>query len=835
MASRSSSRWLHVLCLVILQNSRISAEEPAPNNGTHWDNFTTGSEQVYVTNEGTNETLSTTLETIRVNVTSELDLFNITNSETSRSPDITLETSWSNFTARPDQVFITSKETPDITLEISPSNVTFISQDTSGTPNSTFESYLNNSPTGPDLSHISEETTTVPNTSIQSDPEHVTSESHLTNVVEETTRSPNTSLQSELEHVTSESHLTVIEETTRSPNTSLQSELEHVTSESHLTVIEETSGIPNTSIQSEPEHVTSESHLTVIEETSGIPNTSIQSEPEHVTSESHQTNVIEETSGIPNTSLPSEPESVTSESHLTYGSDLGYITKETSTTLNNTPENYPSNVTSGPHWTHITPYTSGTSTSTLEAFPNNATRPDVSYTSEETSRTPNNILDSFSNITSGSDLTYIRTTNSTLEQLQSNVTTDPGLVYLIEETTGTSTTSQETGKTSYPDVINPLEPIDSVTATPATWTPNSTLPTGGTPFISTLHCFQDADCPPFTACTEQGTLHVCQCHLGHFFHQDLGCVAARTFPARIPISMLYWDGILVNTSVRGIVGDEIRHMEAAQYHLGVHRVRMLFQDILDHVPGYVSTSVTDVQLDDGHVTIVHFFSTLYPVTEEDVCRALTVSPLLLADPHDGCLSPLTSDNYQGLSLCDFEVCDASSSDCLSVGGLVTCECRQGYYKVGPTDRSCTACGSGYQRTASGCDRCPIGFGGFNCDESYLLAVIVESCVGCGLVVSLITLLVFYFRRKKPQKPMFMDSIVLGIPATQPSIRLPRAQFSWRREWEWNEPPQKVLTDIHQEAASPDGAAIHMKTFGDPARFSAPSSYHGRHNLSFISD
>ncbi|XP_073438305.1 uncharacterized protein [Dendrobates tinctorius] len=824
MAYRSSSWCLHVWCLVILQHTWITSSQLAPTNETLWDNFTTGSGHIYATGEATIETL------------------HVTKNKTSRTSNATQETSWSHFTTRPDQVFITSKETPDSSLEMFPSNVTSglhvtdMSQDTSGKPNSTLESLLNNTPTGADQSYISQEITRSPNITLQSHLENVTSGPQLTYMIEKTSGIPNSTLEKYPNNATTGADMSYItEEASRAPNITLENYPSNVTTGPHLTYItDETSRAPNSSPENYPSNVTTGLHLTYItEETARAPNSFPENYPSNITPGPHSTSTTQYTSGTSTSTLEPYPNNATARPNMSY------VSEETSRTPSVTTDKYPSNVTSGSHLTYVTEETFRTSNTILMSYPNNGTTAgDLNFTNEETSRTTNNIQESFSNVTSGSDLTSlmggtVRTPNSTLE---SNVTTDPGLVYLSETTTGTLNTSLEMNRTSYPDIINPLYAIDTITEAPATWTPITSVQTGGTFLISTVHCFQDADCPPFTMCSLQGALHICQCHLGYFFHQYLGCVAARTFPARIPISALYWDEISVNTSVGGDIGDEIRHMEAAQYDRGVQTVRILFQDVLGHIPGYVSTSITDVQLDEGHVTIVHSFSTLYPVTEEDVWRALTVSPLFCDDPHDGCVSAaLTRDNYQGLSLCDFDVCDFSSSDCHFHGGLVTCECRQGYYKFSPTDRSCRDCGSGYRRTERGCERCPIGFGGFNCDESYLLAVIVESCVGCGLLASLITLLVFYFRRKKPQKPVFMDSIVLGVPTNQPSIRLPRAQFSWRREWEWNEPPEKVLTDIDQEADSPDRPAIHMKTFGDPARFSTPSSHHGRHNLSFISD
>ncbi|CAJ0965568.1 unnamed protein product [Ranitomeya imitator] len=705
--------------LAVMSGLQMAASVPLSK--THWDNFTTGLGQVYITGDATIETL------------------NVTNNETS-----------SNFTIRPEQDFITSDETPDTSLEMFPSNVTAglhvtnISQDTNGRPNSTPESLLNNTPTEADLSYINQETIRSPNITLQSHPENVTSGPHLTYMIEETSEIPNSTLETFPNNVTTGANVSYItEETSRAPNSSPENYSSNVTTGPDLAYItEEASRAPNTSPENYPSNVTTGPDLTYItEETSRALNSSPENYPSNVTTGPHLAYITVETSRALNISPENYP--------------------KTSRAPNSSPENYSSNVTTGPHSTSTTQYTSGTSTSTLEPYPNNATtRPNMSYISEETSITPstttekyqsnvtsgshltyiteetsrtsnttlfvpnngttagdliytneepsrtiNNVHEFFFNVTSGSDLTSlmvvtVRTLNNTLEQLQSNVTTDPGLVYLREKTTGTPNTSLEMDRTSYPDIINSLDLIDTITDAPTTWTSITSVQTGGTFFISAVHCFQDADCPPYSMCSLQGALHICQCHLGYFFHQDLGCVAARTFPARIPISVLSWD----ETSGGGDIGDEIRHMEAAQYDLGVHRVRMLFQDVFDHIPGYVSTSITDVQLDEGHVTIVHSFSTLYPVTEEDVWRALTVSPIFCDDPHGGCASALTRDNYQGLSLCDFDVCDFSSSDCHVHGGLVTCECRRGYYKFSPTDRSCRECGSGYRRTESGCER-----------------------------------------------------------------------------------------------------------------------------------
>ncbi|XP_072010546.1 uncharacterized protein [Engystomops pustulosus] len=705
-------------------------------------------------------------------------------------------------TAEPYLSYTTSKETPKTTLQIDPSNVT----------------------TGPDL--IFEDTFRTQDSTLETSGYNVTTGQGPS--YEEASRTPNITPGPYSSNITRVSEIYTTEESSGILNTTADPYSE----EAQTYTTEETSRAFNTTTDQYSSIITMDEDLIyTTEERSEMPNTTADPFSSIVTTREAQTYTTDETSKTFNTTADPFSSIVTTEEEQTY------TTEETSRTFNTTAEPLSSIVTTEEDQTYTTDETSRTFNTTAEPLSSIVTtEEDQTYSTEETSRVLNTSVDYLSNVTTLSPLAYVAdesgtTSSPSPDVFHSNISTGPGPAYIIEETTRPHYTTPEGNGTSYPDVTMSSDVMYTPEEVQTPRTPNTTLQTDGAPYISAQYCVQNTDCPPLTTCIKQGGLHMCQCHLGLYFHFDLGCVTARTFPARIPVSLLYWDEISGNTTKR----DEVRHMEHAEYQWSVHRVRHLFGNVLGHIPGYLSTAVINVQLEDGHVTIVHSFSSLSPVAEEDVWGVLAVSPLFCAAPYPGCASLVTNDNYQRLSLCDFDICDSSSSECHSHGGLVTCECRRGYYKYSPMDRACRACNSGYKWTEHGCERCPIGFGGFNCEESYLVVVIVESCVGCVLVASLITLLVFYFRRKAPQKPPFLDSIVLGVPTDQASLRLPRAQFSWRREWEWNEPPGKVLTDVHQEAVTLDEPVIPMKTFGAPARFSAPNSYHGRHNLSFISD
>ncbi|XP_053322565.1 protein HEG homolog 1-like [Spea bombifrons] len=261
-------------------------------------------------------------------------------------------------------------------------------------------------------------------------------------------------------------------------------------------------------------------------------------------------------------------------------------------------------------------------------------------------------------------------------------------------------------------------------------------------------------------------------------------------------------------------------------------MRDLFQVALRGADGYLSTAVTAVDPAGGHAVLLHYFSTLSPVTAQDLENELIHSSLLCSN--SSCV--FSTDSYHSMSLCDLEMCDPSSTVCLWRDGLVSCDCREGYYQFHAGDRSCTACPSGFRWKDDRCLRCPFGFSGFSCEEPFLLTVVIESCVSCVLLVLFFTLLHSYIRRKKPTKPSLMDSVIRGAPSDEHIIRLPRAQFSWRNNWEWEEPPVSQMASTRPDKDPVlEFPEIRLKTFGDSPRAVVSSPQRGSHNLAFISD
>ncbi|XP_047215606.1 protein HEG isoform X2 [Girardinichthys multiradiatus] len=97
--------------------------------------------------------------------------------------------------------------------------------------------------------------------------------------------------------------------------------------------------------------------------------------------------------------------------------------------------------------------------------------------------------------------------------------------------------------------------------------------------------------------------------------------------------------------------------------------------------------------------------------------------------------------------------------------------------------SCKACPSGQQAVGNTCRTCPFGYGGFNCNDSSLLAVVVISCVLGGVLLILVLALLVYccWRRCSRTKPNsntspYSENLNKSWPITITPI--PRANTNW---------------------------------------------------------
>ncbi|KAM9462596.1 mucin-13b [Clarias gariepinus] len=114
---------------------------------------------------------------------------------------------------------------------------------------------------------------------------------------------------------------------------------------------------------------------------------------------------------------------------------------------------------------------------------------------------------------------------------------------------------------------------------------------------------------------------------------------------------------------------------------------------------------------------------------------------------------LTGAQSKVKDVCAIDYCDAQSTKCSPQNGLATCSCVDGYIQLTATQQACIPCPSGEQAVDSKtCKPCGFGYSGFNCQESYLLILVVVACVlGALLLGTLIGLAVMFSRSKKTSK------------------------------------------------------------------------------------
>eukprot|EP00062_Callorhinchus_milii_P015956 gi/632967049/ref/XP_007899757.1/ PREDICTED: mucin-13 [Callorhinchus milii] len=361
---------------------------------------------------------------------------------------------------------------------------------------------------------------------------------------------------------------------------------------------------------------------------------------------------------------------------------------------------------------------------------------------------------------------------------------------------------------------NTSEVVTPRPETSASVSPGKVSQSSSTTLQPADHCAKTT-CPPYSKCQNLYLSFTCICPPGLAFSLNDSCLPARIFPGTLHLKNKKFS-------------EAMKQKNSKEFHSLANKIQNLMKNIFADEPNYLKSIVRKLEKGSVEVHLDTLFGLASKVTEDSIHRKINNFIKNCTD-----CGPLSiGDTYSGESICHRNYCDINTTKCKNKDGLVSCDCLPGYYKFTPSDRSCKACTSGFKLVNGICVKCPFGYRGFNCNESFLLAVVVISCVlGCLLLLFILIAACLWCKKSTSNSSCGSQDYVMWPKADVPKI--PRVTMNWEsHQLEMQENGStNSLTDSGRTAEKTEG----LKTF----KGKQPSRYtylcQGQENPYYISD
>ncbi|XP_019739154.1 mucin-13-like [Hippocampus comes] len=331
-------------------------------------------------------------------------------------------------------------------------------------------------------------------------------------------------------------------------------------------------------------------------------------------------------------------------------------------------------------------------------------------------------------------------TNPTASEPGNPATPEPAI-----PTDPAQSTTPESAQSTTPESAIPTDPAQSTTPEPSaiptdpaqSTTPGTTpLPTDN-PDICARH-----PCPARSTCEARANqTRVCLCMAGDYYDEDSRrCETAKVFPGQLQVPGLAFE-------------KDMRNKTSPAFQRAAEQISDQIGVLFNESSGYLRSIVLELKpFENGKgragagvgASVEMVFQTSARVKTQDVVGAVAKASECVA-----CL--LANSTFTYTSLCMKQPCDEKTTTC-SAGddGNFLCRCSKAYVATDYSHRACVACPSG--QTPNGtrqCIDCPFGYSGFNCAESWKLAlVIVGSVLGGLLLIAVAVLIVTSTRSPK---------------------------------------------------------------------------------------
>ncbi|XP_037400103.1 mucin-13b [Pygocentrus nattereri] len=369
------------------------------------------------------------------------------------------------------------------------------------------------------------------------------------------------------------------------------------------------------------------------------------------------------------------------------------------------------------------------------------------------------------------------------------VTSDPATVTSNPATV----TSNPATVTSDPATVT-SDPA-TVTSDPATVTSDPVTATTTTIATTTLGPCGSNPCPQDSRCEEIFEGFRCLCRPGLFYNVEVNsCIRGKIFSFELTVNVNYTSGMEDDKT-------EIFKTTAEKIIVELNEAFM-------NQPGYRGSIVYSLKLRSVFADVESFF-----LASSDVTDNLVGQLLINATANSGHITDFTQ-----IDTCTKNYCDEMTTTCDAKDGVISCICKAAYVASTEwsTERSCIACPSGQQAVNSKtCEACDFGYSGFNCDEYYLLAVVIISCVlGALLIAALVVIIVLSCRESKKSTQFSEDSMNFHKPVGIP--RIPRANHN--SDWEQADLEVTDSGSTHALVTKDQPENIAMEKYYDPYNY-----------------
>ncbi|XP_077057313.1 mucin-13b [Siphateles boraxobius] len=269
-------------------------------------------------------------------------------------------------------------------------------------------------------------------------------------------------------------------------------------------------------------------------------------------------------------------------------------------------------------------------------------------------------------------------------------------------------------------------------------------------------------CVGDSTCEERfGGLFACICRSG-LVYLETGCTQTKVFPGRLSLNKAFVPAMSDRAS--------------KQFKDTADEIENALRDILQNDNGYLNSTVLSLSSGSIVADVQNFYDLKSDVTAEEVKNLII----------QGYKEKI---EFIRVSPCNLGMCDSSTTFCKEEGlGTVKCTCKEGYIRNQFTSHLCISCLNGEKAVNDKCEKCSFGFSGFNCNDPYLLVVIVVSTVlGALLIIFILALIVVSCRDQKESSSPKVDfssnygNTELHKPTGVPRIPRANPDASWKSD------------------------------------------------------